>query len=532
MRRLFAIAIVACAAAGRAETPRAEYRAYWVETFRTSLGTRVDVQRLVDAAVQSHANALFVEVRRRGDSWYLDSTEPLTEVPGVGEPDADGRWTFDPLRYLIEQAHARGIEVHAFVIIAAVARLDPRSDPLPRDPHHVFLQHIWDAEAQRPYMGRRQWATRALPHNTKGTSYDGQRFGDDWYIDLGHPDAAAYTIDVLLHLVRAYDIDGIHLDRVRYPEAPVDFARGEPMGVNVGYNETSVARFKARYGSLAKYDADGYPRSNDPLWNDWRREQVTSFVRRVYLSATAIRPSIKISGALISWSNGPRASGGFESTEAYTRVFQDWPAWLREGIIDLASPMLYKREHAPMERKQFDDWLSFLISCAHASGRVAVPGIGAYMNAIEGTLRQARRARNAGADGVIFFAVGDTTPQTVVKNSTNRAVPPKPKRTNEEFFAALASGPFAAKASPPPKAAETMGAVMGFAPLDGATVVIESAAEKRTAKTDGGGFFGALKLPPGDYRATLRADTCAVHVAAGSVTRVNIPCHITAEAAQ
>src|SRR5207244_3838375 len=360
-----------------------------------------------------NANARVVEVRRRGDAWYLDSSEPLTEVAGVGEPDASGRPTFDPLRYLIEQAHARSIEVHAFVIVGAVARVDPRSDPLPRDARHVFLQHIWDAENNRPFTGRRQWATRALPHNTKGTSYDGQRFGDDWYIDLGHPDAAAYTVDVLTHLVRAYDIDGIHLDRIRYPEAPIDRARGARVGVNVGYNETSVERFNARYGTA------GTPKSNDPRWNDWRREQVTNFVRRVYLSAKAIRPSIKISAALIAWSNGPRASGGFEATEAYGRVFQDWPAWLREGIIDLASPMLYKREHAPMERRQFDDWLSFLIAQAHQSGRAAVPGIGAYMNAIEGSLRQAQRARSAGADGVIFFAIGDTTPQTVRMNSTN-----------------------------------------------------------------------------------------------------------------
>ena len=527
MKRLFAIAIVAwAAAAGRAQAGRAEYRAYWVETFRTSLATRVDVQRVVDAAVRSNANALFVEVRRRGDSWYLDSSEPLTEVLGVGEPDASGRPTFDPLRYLIEQAHGRGIEVHAFVIVGAVARVDPRSDPLPRDPRHVFLQHIWDAENNRPFTGRRQWATRALSHNTKGTSYDGQRFGDDWYIDLGHPDAAAYTVDVLTHLVRAYDIDGIHLDRIRYPEAPIDRARGERAGVNVGYNETSVERFNARYGTT------GTPKSNDPRWNDWRREQVTNFVRRVYLSAKAVRPSIKISAALIAWSNGPRASGGFEATEAYSRVFQDWPAWLREGIIDLASPMLYKREHAPMERRQFDDWLSFLTAQAHQSGRVAVPGIGAYMNAIEGSLRQAQRARSAGADGVIFFAIGDTTPQTVRMNSTNRAVPPKPKRTNEAFFTALAKGPFAAKASPPTPPPADTGAVLGIAPLDGASIAIESNTVQRKVSTDGGGFFGALKLPPGDYRATLRENACAFHISAGVVVRVDIPCRVTAEVSQ
>lgn len=520
MKRLFAIALVAWAAAGQAETARTEYRAYWVETFRTSLATRVDVARVVDAAVKSNANALFVEVRRRGDSWYLDSSEPLTEVPGVGEPDASGRWTFDPLRSIVEQAHARGIEVHAFVIVGAVARTDPKAEPLPRDPRHVFLQHIWDAKSGRPYTGRQQWATRALPPNQRGTTYDGQRFGADWYIDLGHPDAAAYTIDTLLHLVRAYDIDGIHLDRIRYPEAPMD-----GRGANVGYNETSVARYNARYGTA------GYPKASDPRWNDWRREQVTNFVRRFYLSAKAVRPSIKISAALIAWGSGPRASGGFETTEAYTRVFQDWPAWLREGIIDVASPMLYKREHAPMERKQFDDWLSFLVAQAHHAGRAAVPGIGAYMNAVEGSLRQAQRARVAGADGVIFFAIGDTTPQSVRMNSTNRAVPPKPKRTNEEFFAALARGPFARKAMPPATPADDTGAVLGLAQFgaqdDGASIAIESDAVRRHVSTDGGGFFGALKLPPGDYRAVLRESACPFRVSAGSVARVELPCPAT-----
>src|SRR5262249_25026233 len=309
----------------------------------------------------------------------------------------------------------------------------------------------------------------------------------------------------------------IHLDRIRYPEAPMDRS-----GVNVGYNETSVARFNVRYGTT------GYPKANDPRWNDWRREQVTNFVRRVYLSAKAIRPSIKISAPLLAWSNGPRATGGFEATEAYGRVFQDWPAWLREGIIDLASPMLYKREHAPMERRQFDDWLTFLIAQAHQAGRVAVPGIGAYMNAIEGSLRQAQRARSAGADGVIFFAIGDTTPQTVRMNSTNRAVPPKPKRTNEEFFAALARGPFATKAIPPAPPPADTGAVLGTAPLDGASIAIESENVHRRVSTDGGGFFGALKLPPGDYHA----NDCAFHVDAGEVARVALPCRVTAEASQ
>jgi len=489
-----------------------EYRAYWVDTFRTPFATKADVERIVDAAIESNANALFVQVRRRGDAWYLDAAEPLAEA-------MDG--SFDPLRALLDAAHARGIEVHAFVIVGAVFHGDPKSTPLPRDTHHVFLQHFWDAKAMRPYRGARQWGTR--------TSKGRYQFGPDWYVDLGHPAAAAYTADVLLHLVRAYDIDGIHLDRIRYPES----SRGD-----VGYNETSVARFRERYGRL--------PRAKDPQWNDWRREQVTNFVRRLSLGAKAIRPSITISAALIAWGAGPGSSGGFTNTDSYRVAFQDWESWLREGIIDLASPMLYKREHAPAERKQFDDWLQFTITTAHANRRAAVPGIGAYLNSIEGTLRQARRTREANADGILFFAMGDTKPWSILANSTNKAVTKNPyalpvpgvftpKRPNEEFFAALRTSTatdgrtaferlaqplFAATSPPPRRPQETTGAVMGSIDGDGISVTIESMATHatRTTRTDGNGFFGMLGLLPGEYRVTVGGRSSTVSVSAGTVT--------------
>ncbi len=511
MKRFLTILLFLSATAVYGEESRPEYRAYWVDTFRTPFATRADVDRIVDAAIESNANALFVQVRRRGDAWYLDAAEPLAEA-------MDG--TFDPLRALLDGAHARGIEVHAFVIVGAVFHGDPNTDPLPRDPNHVFLQHFWDAKTSRPYRGARQWGTR--------TSNGRYQFASDWYIDLGHPDAAAYTAEVLLHLVRAYDIDGIHLDRIRYPEAP----RGD-----VGYNETSVARFQARYGRP--------PHAKDPLWNDWRREQVTSFVRRLTLGAKAIRPSITISAALIAWGGGPGASGGFANTDSYRVAFQDWDAWLREGIIDLASPMLYKREHAPAERKQFDDWLRFVVNTAHANRRVAVPGIGAYLNSIEGTLRQARRTREANADGILFFAMGDTKPWSILANSTNNAVKKNPyalpvagvftpKRPNEEFFAALRTstatdgrtafermtGPLFATTSPPPRRAEeTTGSVMGNTGVDGMLVTIESVGTRtsRTTYTDGTGFFGMLGLAPGDYRVVTGGKSAMVSVSARRV---------------
>src|SRR4028119_1209555 len=116
-----------------AQTPTKEYRAYWAETFNTQMGTRTEIDRLVDSAVQSNSNAIFAQVRRRGDSWYLETKEPLTQVTGVGEPDATGKWTIDPLKYLIERAHERGIEVHAFIIVGSIYNAHPTLTGLPKD---------------------------------------------------------------------------------------------------------------------------------------------------------------------------------------------------------------------------------------------------------------------------------------------------------------------------------------------------------------------------------------------------------------
>ena len=579
----------------------AEYRAYWAETFNTQLGTRAEIDRTIQAAVDSNANQIFAQVRRRGDSWYLDSKEPLTQVSGVCEPNASGVCTFDPLKYMVDQAHARGIELHAYVIVGSIFNAHPTITGTPRDLNHVFNQHFWQrapgsavtSGSQIPVTDPRNWGTRSLPHNTElsggATTFNGQRYIAEWYVDLGHPDASAYTVDVLTHLVSKYDVDGIHLDRIRYPEAPINRPPGKPLEINVGYNETSVNRFKARFPNPAKYyqTSDigtnvntaaapktigagdvGYPKANDPDWNNFRREQVTNFVRRLYLSATAVKPKIKVSAALICFWTGPVGSGGWEKTEAYYRVFQDWKAWTEEGILDIVMPMAYKRENVALERAQYDDWIAFTKQLTTSSGRHSVIGLGNYLNGIEGSLVQQRKALGLppftslpSASGIAYYALGSTVANTLVGNSTNAAINPNPfsypvpnanspKRPNEEFFSALTKGasrnaltryedPLLTPVNKDPvavpdmpwKSNPTQGALMGFARnssgnvLDGAEVRIETldGSLVRTVKTDGGGFFGALKLAPGSYRAiaTLGSSTvfaCPSTVSAGLVT--------------
>src|SRR5262249_18359576 len=96
---------------------------------------------------------------------------------------------------------------------------------------------------QRP----RQLAQRTLiPDGTAQVSFQGTRIASDFWVDLGHPDAAAYTVDVLTHLVRRYDVDGLHLDRIRYPDISIS-GQTPSTGTSTGYNETNVSRFNRHY---------------------------------------------------------------------------------------------------------------------------------------------------------------------------------------------------------------------------------------------------------------------------------------------
>src|SRR5687768_4517741 len=109
----FALCLVFLVAAVSHAQPRAEIRGFWVDTFNTTLNNHADVASVVDRAVAANANAIFAQVRRRGDSWYLSSLEPIADRTPI-------QAGFDPLQDLILEAHGRGLEVHAFVIANAI----------------------------------------------------------------------------------------------------------------------------------------------------------------------------------------------------------------------------------------------------------------------------------------------------------------------------------------------------------------------------------------------------------------------------
>lgn len=532
----------------------ARYRAFWVDTFNTSLNTHTDIVALVNQVKSANCNAIFAQVRRRGDSWYRRTLEPMADRT----PIAAG---FDPLDDLIVEAHAAGIEVHAFVIIGAIWNSDPTVRP-PEDPNHVFLKHGFDPATGKIREGRDNWLTRTLlPDSGSTVSFSGYRLGSDFWIDLGHPDAAEYTLQVLMHLVRNYDLDGLHLDRIRYPEVAASLAGG----ASIGYNETSVARFQKRHG-LPMGAAP--PAANDPQWSQWRRDQVTQFVRRVYLNALALKPALKISAAVVAFGGGPQLESDWVATESYYRVFQDWRAWLEEGMLDFAVKMNYKRDHVVSQKGDFDEWAEWVKN--HRYRREALIGLGAYLNSIEGTLPQLRRSLEPSAlgnraAGTVFYSLANTNEAVTANPLSIPAGQNTPKRSLAEFGSALKTGksadgtqlyedpslhPEAVFAQPvavpalawktAPEVGHVLGRVRGLArpAIDAGEITMtrvvpdstsSSGRVSVTTRTDGSGYFGAIDLAPGQYRITVtplgeagETLNCAVTVVAGMVSQWEI----------
>lgn len=521
-----------------AQTPASEFRGFWVDTFNTTLNTHADIVTVVNNAKRANANMILAQVRRRGDAWYLNSLEPKPDFT----PIAAG---FDPLADLIATAHAEGIEVHAFVIMGAVWNKNPTFAPTatlgpPTNPNHVFNLHGgFNSATGQIVPGPNNWLTRSLiPDGTGGITFQGHRFGSDFWLDFGHPDAAEYSVNVLMNLVNNYDIDGLHLDRIRYPEFSVT-GQTPSTGTSIGYNARSIERFQIK-NNIPTDSAP--PAQNNAAWSQWRRDQVSNLVRRVYLNALAAKPNLKVSAALIAFGGGPTTEAAWTSAEAYWRVYQDWRSWTQEGILDVAIVMNYKRDDT--QTALFNSWNEWTKN--HQYNRAAMIGLGSYLNSVEGNLRQIRRSRAASALGnttlgVSFYSMANTN---VAIANNPLSLPPgqnTPLRSFNEFASGVTTGKSVdgavmyedTTANPVPvfiqpasipilqwKVAPTKGHIKGFARradksiLDTATVTITNLDDgtTRTTATDGGGFYGGVDLAPGNYlvKAVLGSDNASL----------------------
>jgi uncharacterized lipoprotein YddW (UPF0748 family) len=225
-----------------------------------------------------------------------------------------------------------------------------------------------------------------------GVAWAGPGTTGIYYLDPGNPDVQAYTTEIYLNVLRNYDVDGIHLDQVRYYE-------GDSTGgaLRWGYNPTSVARFNQELGR----DPATQPAPTDPDWITWRRDQVTALVRRIYTQAKALKPNGAVTAAVVTWGKGPETEADWSTQPPYASVLQDWREWLREGIVDYLLPMDYYRESDP-QASWFDNWAQWEVT--YAGRRNVALGLGSYLNDADGALAQLGRARSLGALGVALYS--------------------------------------------------------------------------------------------------------------------------------
>ncbi len=273
------------------EQPRRELRGVWLTTLSnldwpsrpatTSQGEvqqRAELCRILDGLKASGINVVFFQTRVRGTVVYPSSIEPwdacITGTPGR----APG---YDPLQFVIDECHKRQMQLHAWVVAYPIHKA---------------------ATAKR--LGS-QALSKCKPSLC-------QLCGDQWMMDPGVPGTAEHIAAVCAEIVRRYDVDGINLDYIRYPESSIPFR-----------DDATYRKYGAGQSRL-----------------QWRRENVTRTVRAIHNAVRAIKPWVCLSCSPVGkYADLPLHSArGWNARDA---VAQDAVAWLNEGIMDLLLPMMY-----------------------------------------------------------------------------------------------------------------------------------------------------------------------------------------------
>lgn len=475
----FGAAAPASASAQATGEPPEQWRGYWVDAFNEGVYDPDQVEKLVQDATAVNANALIVQTVRRYDCFCNRAVYPRTDAAIDPLP-------YDPLDEVIAQAHAAGLEVHAWVNVNTLWNL---ADP-PSSPEHVFNQHGPDAEG----------ADRWLNQQYDGTEF----FGNNVYIDPANPAAVNYIVEGIRSIVQEYDVDGINLDYIRYPDFNSSTSHSD-----WGYSEVSLARFQQATGRTET------PEPNDPEFSDWRREQLTNLVRKIYLGMWDADPQARLSMDAVTYAYGPQSMGGWEQTRPYAEVLQDWRGWLDGGFMDTAVAMNYKRNWLPEQAQMFSEWTEVIADWQ--GDRQAVNGPALYLNSVEDSVEQAQEALAPTAAG--NTAAGWSGYSYANPSMAHVGGPAELRDAERDALAeALTTGEDALFAEPaavpamPWKQDPAQGHVVGRlalrdgTPLDQVRVKLApifGGGDREVRHTDGDGWFGFAHVAPGYYFVRL-----------------------------
>lgn len=279
--------------------PKTEMRAAWIATvinldWPNSPGNSTEDQKqqlrdLLDDLKSSGINTLIFQVRTECDALYSSAHEPwsyyLTGSQGVPPMPY-----YDPLEFAVEEAHNRGMEIHAWF---NPYRADRDVGSYPKAASHVTNSHP-------------DWVLR---------------ISDLKFLNPGLPEVREYITKIIGDVVSRYDVDGVHFDDYFYPYPPNN------MTANSSNNALDDSAFAA--------DPRGFTNKND-----WRRDNINLMVQMVYDTIQAVKQHIKFGISPFGiWKNG--VPPGIIGMDAYSTIYADAMAWLQDQSVDYLTPQLY-----------------------------------------------------------------------------------------------------------------------------------------------------------------------------------------------
>ncbi len=345
------------AGAVQGTTPVCASRYFWV--VRDGLTSPEAIDKLVENAAEAGANGLIVQVAGRAEAYYNSSILPLAAF----------QRDFDPLEYIITQARPRGMEVHAWVNAFLVwSAPQPPSD----------FTHIWHSNPEWFIADKYGRSTRDY---SRTECEEKGLVGAT--LSPAVPEVREFIADIAVEIATEYNVDGIHLDYIRYPN---------PF---FGFESSSVEAF---YFKTGRDPLDLFRRSSSPeelseLWSQWKTNQVTMTVETVRSALRSESPETLLSCAVMA-----------DPYEAASHYSCDWKYWLSAGLVDFVCTMVYTTDAASARE------LAILGTGVYSS-RV-VHGIGIYNQSITSALIGAQEALARGSSGICVFSLNSLSPDS------------------------------------------------------------------------------------------------------------------------
>lgn len=295
----------------QAQNKNREFRSTWVITWEyiSSSGTvdqkKAKIRTILDNHVKANMTSVLWQIRQAGTAYYSSSYEPWGSYAGGTYPG------FDPLAYAIEEAHKRGLEIHGWFNVFASGSL----------------------VSGTPAQEHPEWICR---DNT------GAPMTSSICLSPGLPAVRTYLNQVAMEVIRNYDLDGFHLDYIRWNEysSSSNYKSDNPNEglVDSEISEEQAADLMENSAGRYLYDAEhpfsaGVP-SGFTSWENWWRWSVTEFVKTLNDSIKSVKPHIRLSVAALGKYN-------WSSWCGYNTVYQDAALWLNEGYIDQIAGMHY-----------------------------------------------------------------------------------------------------------------------------------------------------------------------------------------------